>query len=140
MSDLLKSGPLDSQEEAVEDMNECRSTLIPWCRTRLMPEDGPRLFYDWFRARRHHKLPECPCTTWYLIYIVSKPLLMAKLYCIVLFKVVSELGEKINSPSEIDWNSIGFILDLYDLYSDYDLWYCLYVWVIILLDLGISWA
>ena len=52
---------------------------------------------------------------------------MAKLYCIVLFKVVSELGEKINSPSEIDWNSIGFILDLYDLYSDYDLWYCLYV-------------
>ena len=29
MSDLLKSGPPNSQEEAVEDMNKCRSTLIP---------------------------------------------------------------------------------------------------------------
>ena len=28
---LLKSGLSNSREEAVEDVNKCRSKLIPWC-------------------------------------------------------------------------------------------------------------
>ncbi|KAG5393666.1 hypothetical protein IGI04_023629 [Brassica rapa subsp. trilocularis] len=41
---LQKSGLSVSREEAAEDMKECRLTLIPWCQTTLMREDGPSLF------------------------------------------------------------------------------------------------
>ena len=56
---------------------------------------------------------------------ISKPLLTATLS--LLHYSCFRVGEKINSPSEIDWNSIGFIIDLSIYYSDYDLCYCLHV-------------
>lgn len=50
---LLESGMSASQDDYAEDMKECRSTLIPWCRMTLMPEDWPSLFYEQLRPRSH---------------------------------------------------------------------------------------
>ncbi|KAF3572770.1 hypothetical protein F2Q69_00058550 [Brassica cretica] len=43
---LLKSGQSASQEEAVEEMKECRSITQHWYRSTEMPERGPSIFYD----------------------------------------------------------------------------------------------
>ncbi|KAF2543323.1 hypothetical protein F2Q68_00029990 [Brassica cretica] len=43
---LLKSGQYASQEKAVEEMKERRSTTQPWCRSTVMPECGPNIFQD----------------------------------------------------------------------------------------------
>ena len=111
MPDLLKIGTFASRKEAVEEMNECRSTTHPWCRSTVIPEDGSSLFHDRLKPISHHNLPECLRTTLNHVYVFSKPLLIATLsftYFIHSFRV----GEKINSPSEIDWNSIDFTIEL----------------------------
>ncbi|KAF3599822.1 hypothetical protein F2Q69_00036394 [Brassica cretica] len=43
---LLKSGQSASQEKAVEEMKDCRSTTQHWCRSTVMPEYGLSIFYD----------------------------------------------------------------------------------------------
>ncbi|KAF3495000.1 hypothetical protein DY000_02052929 [Brassica cretica] len=43
---LLKSGQSASQEEAVEEMMDCRSMKQHWCRSKVMPEYGLSIFYD----------------------------------------------------------------------------------------------
>ena len=57
MSVLLKSALSNSREEAVENVMECRSTLIPWCLSKLMPEDDLSLFQDRHGPKSHHILP-----------------------------------------------------------------------------------
>ena len=79
---LLKSGIPELWEEVVEDYKECRSTLHPWCFSRLMPEDWPSLFQDQFRLWSHHKLPKCPWPTLNSIYVFSKPLFRLSFYFI----------------------------------------------------------
>ena len=60
------------------------------------------------------------------IYVFSKPLLTAT-HSIIHYHSF-RVGEKINSPSETDWNSIGFTIDLlYIIYIDYDFCYCFHV-------------
>lgn len=66
------------------------------------------------------KLPKYHWTTKNPIYVFSKPLLTAKLYYIEFLG----FGGKINSPSEIDWNSIGFIIDFYSIIL-FKLWFLL---------------
>ncbi|KAF3560906.1 hypothetical protein DY000_02014826 [Brassica cretica] len=41
---LLKSGQSASQEEAVEEMNDCRLMTQHWCRSTVMPEYGLSIF------------------------------------------------------------------------------------------------
>ena len=60
---LLKSGQSASREEAVEEMKDCESTVHPWCRSTVMPEYGPNIFYDQLKHKSNHKLPEYPWTT-----------------------------------------------------------------------------
>ncbi|KAF2611453.1 hypothetical protein F2Q70_00012128 [Brassica cretica] len=43
---LLKSGQSALQEEAVEEMKDCRSMKQQWCRSTVMPEYGLSIFYD----------------------------------------------------------------------------------------------
>ena len=64
---LMKSGLSDSREEGVEDIKKCRSTLVPWCRSTLMPVDGPSIFQDLLRPRSHYKLQSCSKPTLYLV-------------------------------------------------------------------------
>ncbi|WZZ45097.1 hypothetical protein YC2023_041356 [Brassica napus] len=40
------SGQSASQEEAVEEMNDCRSMKQHWCRSTVIPEYGLSIFYD----------------------------------------------------------------------------------------------
>ena len=60
---LLKSGQSASQEEAVEEMKDCRSITQHWCRSTMMPERGPSIFQDRLKPRSHTKLPKYPWTT-----------------------------------------------------------------------------
>ena len=110
---LLKSGQSASQEEAVEEMKDCRSITQHWCRSTVMPEYGLSIFYDRLKPRSNHKLPEYPWTTRNPIYVISKPLLTATLS--IIHYSCFRVGEKINSPSEIDSNSIGFTIDVSNL-------------------------
>ncbi|KAF2589765.1 hypothetical protein F2Q70_00038561 [Brassica cretica] len=55
---LLKSGQSASQEEAVEEMKDCRSTKHPCHRSTVMPEYGLNIFYDRLKPRSHTKLGE----------------------------------------------------------------------------------
>lgn len=99
---LLKSGLSNSREEAVEDVNKCRSKLIPWCCQKLMSE--VTTYYHNAHARLY---------TQFLQF--SKPLLTATLS--TLYSILSfSSGENINSTSEIDWNSLRFIIDLFIYY------------------------
>ncbi|KAF2538169.1 hypothetical protein F2Q68_00020757 [Brassica cretica] len=41
---LLESGQSASQEEAVEEMNDCRLMTQHWCRSTVMPEYGLSIF------------------------------------------------------------------------------------------------
>ncbi|KAF3605368.1 hypothetical protein DY000_02047916 [Brassica cretica] len=43
---LLKSGQAVSRERAVEEMRELRSTVNPWCRSTVIPENGASIFQD----------------------------------------------------------------------------------------------
>ncbi|KAF2574652.1 hypothetical protein F2Q70_00002897 [Brassica cretica] len=45
---LQKSSQSASQEEAVEEMKDCRSITHHWCRSKVMPERGPSIFQDRF--------------------------------------------------------------------------------------------
>ena len=75
----------------------------------MMPEDGPSIFQDRLKLRNHYKLPEYLWPTLNSIYVILKPLLMATIYTI--YSILSfRYGETINSPKDIDWNSIGFII------------------------------
>ena len=102
---LLKSGQSASQEEAVEEMKDCRSITQHWCRSTVMPERGPSIFQDRLKPISHTKLPKHPWTTRNPIYVISKLLLTATLSIInySFFRV----REKINSPSrdllELHW-------------------------------------
>ena len=60
---LLKSCHSASREEAVEEMKDCRSMVHPWCRSTVIPEYRPSIFYDRLKPRRNHKLPEYPWAT-----------------------------------------------------------------------------
>ena len=60
---LLKSGQSASRDKAVEEMKDCRSMVHPWCRSTLMPEYGPSIFYDRLKPRGNTKLPKYPLTT-----------------------------------------------------------------------------
>ena len=60
---LLKSGQSASQEEAVEEMKDCRSTVHLCRRSTAIPEYGLSIFYDRLKPRSNHKLLEYPCTT-----------------------------------------------------------------------------
>ncbi|KAG5389172.1 hypothetical protein IGI04_030713 [Brassica rapa subsp. trilocularis] len=108
---LLKSGQSASREEAAEKRKPRRSMQHSARRSMEIPDRGPRIFYDCVKPRSNHKLPECPWTTRNPTYVISKPLLTAtlSLHHFSCFRV----GEKINSPSEIDWNSIDFIIAFY---------------------------
>ena len=108
---LLKSGQSASREEAAEKRKPRRSMQHSARRSMEIPDRGPCIFYDCVNPRSNHKLPECPWTTRNPTYVISKPLLTAtlSLHHYSCFRV----GEKINSPSEIDWNSIGFTIDLF---------------------------
>ena len=112
MSVLLKSGQSTSQKEAVEKMKDCRSIRQHWCRSTVMPEYGLSVIYDRLKPRSHTKLPKYPWTTRNPIYVFLSHCwrLHAFYYHILLFSL--RFGEKINSLSEIDWNSIGFIINL----------------------------
>ncbi|KAF2578154.1 hypothetical protein F2Q70_00009102 [Brassica cretica] len=79
MSILPKSGQSASREEVVEEMKDCRSMLVHWCRSTVMPEYGLSIFYDRLKPRINHKLPEYPWTTRNPIYVIYKPLLTATL-------------------------------------------------------------
>ena len=58
-------------------------------------------------AQKPHKVTKIPMEDQKPYLCISKPLLMATLS--LLHYSCFGVGEKINSPSEIDWNSIGFI-------------------------------
>ena len=60
---LLKSGQSASQEEAVEEMKDCRSTVHPCRRSTVMPEYGLSIFYDRLKLRCNQKLLEHPWMT-----------------------------------------------------------------------------
>ncbi|KAF2561552.1 hypothetical protein F2Q70_00017785 [Brassica cretica] len=57
---LLKSGQCASQEEAVEEMKDCRSTVHPCRQSTGMPKYGLSIFYDRLKPKRKQKLPEYP--------------------------------------------------------------------------------
>ncbi|KAF2584477.1 hypothetical protein F2Q70_00036159 [Brassica cretica] len=57
--DFPTSGQSASQEEAVEEMKDCRSITQHWCRSTVMPERGPSIFQDLLKPRSHTKLPKC---------------------------------------------------------------------------------
>ena len=138
---LLKGGQSASREEAVEEMKDYWSMKQHWYRSTVMPERGPSIFQDRLKPRSHTKLPKYPWTTRNPIYVFLSHCCWqpAFYYPIILFSL--RYGEKINYTSEIDGTPLFLSLISYLLYySDYDLCYCFYVWVIILLDLGISWA
>ncbi|KAF3607290.1 hypothetical protein DY000_02048231 [Brassica cretica] len=52
---LTKSGQSASQEEAVEEMKDCRSIKKHWCRSTMMPERGPSIFQDHLKPRSQTK-------------------------------------------------------------------------------------
>ena len=60
---LLKSGQLALREKAVEEMKDRRWMIQPWCRSKVMPECGPSIFYDRLKPRSNHKLLEYPWMT-----------------------------------------------------------------------------
>ena len=66
---LLKSGTSASREEAVEEMNECRTTTETWCQSMVIPEEGPSLFHDRLKPISYHMLPEYPRMTQNPIYL-----------------------------------------------------------------------
>ena len=109
---LLKSCQSATQEEAVEEMKDCRSITQHWYRSTVMPEYGLSVIYDRLKPKSHTKLPKYTWTTRNHIYVFLSRCwrLHAFYYPILLFSL--RFGEKINSPSEIDWNSIGFTIDL----------------------------
>ncbi|KAF3607546.1 hypothetical protein DY000_02046882 [Brassica cretica] len=48
---LLKSGQPALREKAVEEMKDRRWMIQPWCRSTVMPECGPSIFYDRLKPR-----------------------------------------------------------------------------------------
>ena len=60
---LLKSCQSASRGKAVEEMNNRRSMTQTWCRSTVMPECWPGIFYDRLKSRSSHKLLEYPWTT-----------------------------------------------------------------------------
>ncbi|KAF3583959.1 hypothetical protein F2Q69_00027781 [Brassica cretica] len=52
---LMKSGQSASQEEAVEEMKDCRSITQHWCQSTVIPERGPSIFQDRLKPRSHTK-------------------------------------------------------------------------------------
>ncbi|KAF3501339.1 hypothetical protein F2Q69_00042954 [Brassica cretica] len=76
---LLKSGQSASQEEAVEEMKDCRSTKHPCHRSTVMPEYGLSIFYVRLKPRSHTKLSKYPWMNRNPIYVIYKPLLTATL-------------------------------------------------------------
>ena len=66
---LLKIGQSASQEEAVEEMKDCRSITKHWCRSTVMPDSGPSIFQDRLKPKSHTKLPKYPWTTRNPIYV-----------------------------------------------------------------------
>jgi len=121
---LLKSGQSASREEAVEKRNICRSMQNSWHRSIWMPERGASIFQDHLKPKSHTKLPKYPWTTRNPIYVFLSHCWrqQAFYYPILLFSL--RFGEKINSPSEIDWNSIGFIIDFLSIIL-FRLWFVL---------------
>ncbi|KAF3603924.1 hypothetical protein F2Q69_00036385 [Brassica cretica] len=55
---LLKSGQSVSQEEAVEEIKDCRSITQHWCRSTVMSERGSSIFKDRLKPRSHTKFPK----------------------------------------------------------------------------------
>ena len=82
---LLESGQSASREEAVENINECRSMQQCVYRSTGMTECGPTIFEDRLKPRSNPKLPEYPWTTINPIYVISEPLLTATLSFTSLF-------------------------------------------------------
>ena len=82
-----------------------------WCRSTVMPECGSSIIQDGLKPRSHTKLPKYPWMTRNTIYVSLSHCwrLQAFYYPTLFFSL--RFGEKINYPSEIDWNSIGFIID-----------------------------
>ena len=66
---LLKSGQSASREKVVEEMKDCRSTVHPCHRSKVMPERGPNIFQGRLKPRSHTKLPKYPWTTRNSIYV-----------------------------------------------------------------------
>ena len=114
---LLKSGQSASREEAAEKRKPRRSMQHSARRSMEIPDRGPCIFYDCVKPRSDHKLLECLWTTRNPTYVISKPLLTAtlSLHFSLLHYSCQKVGEKINSPSEIDWNSIDFIIAFYSI-------------------------
>ncbi|KAF3597087.1 hypothetical protein DY000_02021027 [Brassica cretica] len=52
---LLKSGQSASQEEDVEEINDCRSIIQHWCRSTVMPERGSSILQGRLKPRSHTK-------------------------------------------------------------------------------------
>ena len=134
---LLKSGLSDSREWAVEDTEECRSTSIPRCRKTLSKKRGRVYFMT-------DVGPEVTTN-----YKNSHGLLNNYFYCFLshcwqihflLLWVIRLERRSILRQRLIGTHLVLLLSLLYDFYSDYDLCYCIHFWVILLLDLGISWA
>ncbi|CAF1905017.1 unnamed protein product [Brassica napus] len=101
---LLNSGQSASQEEAVEEIKDCRSITQHWCRSTVMPERGSSIFQDRFKPRSHTKLPKYPWTTRNPIYVIYKPLLTAtlsKFFFNSLFLVRRERRNSFRVPPEL---------------------------------------
>ncbi|KAF2604195.1 hypothetical protein F2Q70_00026001 [Brassica cretica] len=85
---LLKSGQSASQEEAVEEMKDCRSITQNWCRSTVMPERGPSIFQDRLKPRSHTKSMGNPCR---LVLDMSRSGLT------VPGRLVTAIGERVQS-------------------------------------------
>ena len=107
---VLKGGQSASQEEAVEEMKDCWSITQHWCRSTVMPKCGPSIFQDVLKPRSHNKLPKCLWTTRNPIYVFLSHCWRQEAFYYLILLFSHRFGEKINSPSEIDWKSIGFII------------------------------
>ena len=77
-------------------------------------------------AHKPHKVSKIPTDDQKPFVCIYKPLLMATSfhYLILLFSL--RFGENINSPSEIYWNSIGFIIDFVSIIL-FTLWFILLI-------------
>ncbi|WZY99818.1 hypothetical protein YC2023_072147 [Brassica napus] len=85
---LQKSGQSASREEAAEKRKPRRSMQHSARRSMEIPDRGPCIFYCCVKPRSH-KLPKCPWTTRNPIYVISKPLLTARLLYAFIFIVFS---------------------------------------------------